>query len=229
LPAIGSTVFCSASLRDRVGVATGWDVREADVSWLGVSPKDFPLREARPRPWQGRLLFVGRLTEAKGATTLVRAMEHLPPDTTLTMLGTAASSDVRALRDIAEEIGCGDRVSIAQRPRAELAAAYQDADALVFPSEWEEPFGIVPLEAMACGTPVVATGTGGSGEYLRHGDCCLLFPAGDPQALAAAVLRLAGDPDLRDRLVEHGRRQAVKITTNRLAADLEAIHQRAAR
>ncbi len=54
---------------------------------------------------------------------------------------------------------------------AELAAA----DALLFPVQWEEPWGLVPLEAMASGTPVVATGTGGSGEYLRDGDNCLVY------------------------------------------------------
>jgi len=71
---------------------------------------------------------------------------------------------------------------------------------VVFPVVWEEPWGLVPLEAMALGRPVVATGRGGSGEYLRDDENALLFEAGDAEALAAAVTRLADDPDLRTRL-----------------------------
>ena len=88
--------------------------------------------------------------------------------------------------------------------RGELAGRYRDADAVVFPSEWEEPFGLVPLEAMACGTPVVATGVGGSGEFLVDGVNCVRFRAGDPAALAAAVRRAGRRRGLRARLVADG-------------------------
>jgi len=82
------------------------------------------------------------------------------------------------------------------------------ADAVIFPSEWDEPFGLVPIEAMACGTPVIATGVGGSGEFLVDGANCLRFKAGDPASLAEAVRRLAGDPALRSDLVSGGLRTA---------------------
>jgi phosphatidylinositol alpha-1,6-mannosyltransferase len=82
-------------------------------------------------------------------------------------------------------------------------------DALLFPVRWAEPWGLVPLEAMAAGTPVVASGRGGSGEYLRDGENSLIFdPDGGPGALAAAVKRLAGDAAMRARLVEGGRATA---------------------
>ena len=83
-------------------------------------------------------------------------------------------------------------------PRDALAGVYAGADALLFCVEWPEPFGLVPLEAMAVGTPVVATGTGGSAEYLRDGENCLLVEPGDADARSPrAVRRLAGDPELR--------------------------------
>jgi phosphatidylinositol alpha-1,6-mannosyltransferase len=70
----------------------------------------------------------------------------------------------------------------------------------------------VPLEAMASGRPVLATGAGGSAEFLRHGENCLLFsPREDPRALAAAVERLAGDAALRARLREGGFATAERI------------------
>jgi glycosyltransferase involved in cell wall biosynthesis len=82
----------------------------------------------------------------------------------------------------------------------------------VFPVRWNEPWGLVPIEAMAMGRPVVATGRGGSGEYLRDGDNCLLFEADDPRALAAALRNLADDPDLRRRLRDGGLRTAPRYT-----------------
>ncbi|TML81199.1 MAG: glycosyltransferase [Actinobacteria bacterium] len=107
-------------------------------------------------------------------------------------------------------------VALAHLPDAaqpdEVRAAYADADAVVFPVIWEEPWGLVPLEAMGRGRPVVATGRGGSGEYLRDGENALLFEAGDERALAQAVKRLAGDPPLRRRLREAGLETAARHT-----------------
>ena len=90
--------------------------------------------------------------------------------------------------------------------------AYARADATVFPVRWEEPKGLVPLASMGRGRPVVATGRGGSAEYLRDGENCLLFDAWDADALAAAVRRLAGDPALCQRLREGGLETAPRHT-----------------
>jgi glycosyltransferase involved in cell wall biosynthesis len=89
---------------------------------------------------------------------------------------------------------------------------YRSHDALLFPVRWDEPWGLVPLEAMASGMPVIATGRGGSGEYLRDGENSLIVPAEDPAALAAAVERLAADPDLRRRLRAGGLETAPRHT-----------------
>jgi glycosyltransferase involved in cell wall biosynthesis len=94
----------------------------------------------------------------------------------------------------------------------------------VFPVTWDEPWGLVPLEAMAVGRPVVATGTGGSREYLADGENCLLFPADDARTLAARLRRLAGDPALRERVVAGGRRTAATYTEAAFEATvLEAL------
>jgi glycosyltransferase involved in cell wall biosynthesis len=109
--------------------------------------------------------------------------------------------------------------------REQLPAEYRAADVMVFPSTWPEPFGLVPIEAMACGVPVVATGVGGSAEFLVHGENCLLVEPGDPVALAAAVRRLAGDPALRRTLVAHGLETARELDVERLADVMEAWHR----
>jgi hypothetical protein len=89
-----------------------------------------------------------------------------------------------------------------------MAGLYAAHDAVLFPVTWAEPWGLVPLEAMAVGTPVIATGTGGSAEYLSDEGNALLAAPGDPEALAGAVRRLAADAGLRARLAEAGRRTA---------------------
>src|SRR5207237_9395128 len=106
-----------------------------------------------------------------------------------------------------------------------LAARCAEADALLFPVLWDEPFGLVPIEAMACATPVIATGTGGSAEFLEHEANCLLVPRGDARALAAAVQRLAGDHELRTHIVAGGLRTASELTIDKMADALEAWHK----
>jgi hypothetical protein len=124
-------------------------------------------------------------------------------------LGSLGGLEGRAL---AARLGVGERVTFERRARGELPAIVADADALVFPVRWREPWGLVPLEAMAAGTPVVASGRGGSGEYLRHERNCLVFDVEAGAAgLAEAVVRLAVDEGLRERLSAGGRETAAGI------------------
>jgi glycosyltransferase involved in cell wall biosynthesis len=115
------------------------------------------------------------------------------------------------------------------RPRIELADAYAEASTVLFPVLWAEPFGLVPLEAMGIGRPVVASGTGGSGEYLRDGENCLLHEPGDPQSLAAAVQTLADDATLRERLRQGGFATAPQFARSRWDQRVIAEHDSAAR
>jgi glycosyltransferase involved in cell wall biosynthesis len=115
------------------------------------------------------------------------------------------------------------RYRISEVPRSELRRFYAAADAFIFPST-TEPFGLVPIEAMACGTPVVASGVGGSAEFLSDGVNCLLFTPGDGPGLASTLLRLSADPSLRSGLVEGGAKTAEEYTVDRLADRLEEAH-----
>jgi len=150
------------------------------------------------------------------------------PDERLMVSGTGDPAYERQLRSLIDHLGLSDRVTLARHDRAELPALYQDADAVVFPSEWAEPFGLVPVEAMASGTPVVATGTGGSAEFLVHGVNAVLHRPGDPSSLAAAVHRLAGNPALRQHLIEAGLRTAIELDVERLTDSIEQWHDHVA-
>jgi glycogen synthase len=225
----GAFCFVSESTRNRVLADEPWSYPLSTVVYSGIERDQFPgivAPPARPSGW--RLLYVGRLTAKKGVDTLLRALAYLPPQTTLACYGRGGGRDRERLSALADALGVTERVTFGSLERDELAARYEAADALVFPSEWEEPFGLVPIEAMACGTPVVATGVGGSGEVLRDGYNCVLFPAGDAAALAAAVSRLHTDRELRQRVVLGGLRTAEQLDVEHLADVLEKWHVAAA-
>jgi glycogen(starch) synthase len=195
-------VFVSEATRERA-LAAGRKLLDTGVAHSGIDPSYLDPLPARD--WEWRLLYVGRIDARKGIVTAVDALAHLPEEATLTVVGGGDPGAASELRAQAARLGVADRVQLAGfMPRSAVRAAYGDADVVVFPVIWEEPWGLVPIEAMALGRPVVATGRGGSGEYLRHGENALLFEAGNAEALAAAVTRLAGDPALRARLREGG-------------------------
>ncbi len=209
-------LFVSETTRRRA-VAAGLAVEHSPVVHGGIETELFSASE--PGPWTGRLLYVGRIDSRKGVLNAVRAVAELS-ETTLVIAGDGDDAHRRELETEIGRLGVEDRVAF-QRPRRDrLAQVYAAADAVIFPSLWEEPWGLVPLEAMAVGRPVVATGAGGSGEYLRDDENCLLFsPREDPLALAAALRRLAADESLRRRLRAGGARTAAKFTA-------EAFNQR---
>jgi glycosyltransferase involved in cell wall biosynthesis len=204
--AAASYVFVSEFTRNHaLGQELG--LRRTAVAHSGIHP-DF-LEPAREREWDWRLLYVGRLDPRKGIDTAVEALAHLPGEASLTIAGGWDRGEEECLRSLAARLGVAERVRFAgQLERPELLGCYADADAVVFPVRWDEPWGLVPLEAMGRARPVAATGRGGSAEYLRDGENCLLFEAGDAEALAAALHRLAADSGLRARLREGGFRTA---------------------
>ncbi len=102
----------------------------------------------------------------------------------------------------------------------EIATWYHSSDLFVYPS-WYEGFGLPPLEAMACGIPVVTTDCGGVREYAIHQHNALITPIRDPQSLATAILSILSNPQLANRLATHGIETAVKFTWDQAAAKFE--------
>ena len=212
-------VFVSETTRERA-LASGLELADTGVAHSGIDPA---FVDPRPeRDWAWRLLYVGRVDPRKGIATAVEALTHLP-EATLRVVGADDPAAERELGELAARLGVTGRVEVAgRRSRAELPGVYEEAAVVVFPVVWKEPWGLVPLEAMALGRPVVATGRGGSGEYLRDGENALLHPAGDAAALAAAVARLAADPALRARLREGGAATARRYTEDEFNAAVAA-------
>jgi glycosyltransferase involved in cell wall biosynthesis len=170
-------------------------------------------------PWRWRMVCVGRIDRQKGIDTAVAALAQLPREATLTVLGSGDERYIDELRALAERLGVAGQLRLEGfADHHGLVSAYAAADVVVFPVRWNEPFGLVPLEAMGLGRPVVATARGGSAEFLEHGVNALVFDADDPAGLADAVKHLAERPELRDQLRAEGRRTAASYPAAGFAA-----------
>ncbi|MBI4917837.1 MAG: glycosyltransferase family 4 protein [Acidobacteria bacterium] len=176
--------------------------RGADRGRIHVIPNGVDGTVFRPAAdWpadDGSLLFVGRLVPQKGADVLLRAHAALlarDPETRLDIVGDGESE--LYLRRLTHYLGTSPAVRFAGWAQGDdLVAAFQRAAVVAIPSRYE-PFGIVALEAMACGRPVVASAVGGLAEVVstRIG---ALVPAEDHLSLAAALARLLADPAARE-------------------------------
>jgi glycosyltransferase involved in cell wall biosynthesis len=224
LGAIGTACFCSPFMRRDIAENGRWSFPDTDVIPCGVD-RSILANPAAPtsadRDWAWRLAYFGRFDTRKGVDTLLRAVALLPPETTLSMYGRGGEDERVRLHTLAADLGIADRVSFGTLDASQLGDAYRAADCVVFPSEWPEPFGMVPLESMECATPVIGTGTGGSGDFLDNGDKCLIFAKGDPDSLADAVRTMAADPALRRRLRTAGFVTAEEYDVDRIAESYE--------
>jgi alpha-maltose-1-phosphate synthase len=179
------------------------------------------------------VLFVGRISEQKGIFHLLDAVAGFPDGVQLVLC--ASSPDTPALESrVAARVAADPRVRWinAVLPRDELVQLYSQAALFVCPSIYE-PFGLINLEAMACGTPVVASRVGGIPEVVADDETGWLVPPGDPDALASAVRRLLGDPERAAAFGRAGRRRVeAQFSWDRIAAltlgvyrDAIAVHR----
>jgi len=146
------------------------------------------------------ILSVGHLIERKGHHHVIGALQGLPG---ATLLVAGEGPERRALAALAERLGVAERVRLlGARPHAELARRYGAADALVLAST-REGWANVMLEAMACGTPVVAGPAWGSREAISAPEAGLVLDAVSPEAIAAALARLLADPPARHATRAH--------------------------
>lgn len=157
-----------------------------------------------------RVMFAGQLSEAKGVHTIIEAMGVLAQagrhDVHLDVLGDGVADYEARLKGRVSDLGLDGQVEfLGRRSHDGVCQAYHDHHVLVFSSEWQEPFGLVHLEAMAAGCTVVSTTTGGSAELIRDGENALAYEAGASRALAEALRRLLDDEPLRRSLAKGGR------------------------
>lgn len=174
-----------------------------------------------------RVVFAGRLVAPKGVDVLLRAARLVDAEFVLCGEGWRAAS----LRDLTRRLGVEERVDFRGWLSGEaLARELAEASVVALPSLWPEPFGLVGIEALAAGRPVVASATGGTGDWLVHGVTGLAVPAGDTRALARALTELLDDPERQHTLGQAGRELvATRFSATAHVAALIAAYRAAQR
>ena len=224
---------CSDEVFELIGL--GMPRRSATVVPCGVDVEHFsPEGPAWPGAGRPRIVSLGRLVERKGVDTLLEGLVGVP-DAELVVaggpVGTRLDQDpeARRLRDLAERLGVSERVRlIGQVARDEAPQLLRSAD-LVASLPWYEPFGIVPLEAMACGKPVVASAVGGLVDTVVDGCTGVLVPPRRPDLFAAVARDLLADPARLTELSRAAReRVTARYTWDRVALETESVYRQLA-
>jgi glycosyltransferase involved in cell wall biosynthesis len=220
-----------AAMRRHLHLATGSDWLRRDTidgmegaaigANIAVLPNPIDL-DALPAPIPGEraptILFAGRIVADKGADAFVAACSlALPrlPGWHATMIGADRfgpdSPETPYLTRLRAQAAAAGIAMEGYRPHGAVLAAMAAAAIVAVPSRWPEPFGMVALEAMACGVVPVATNVGGLPEAVIHGETGYLEGVGDIDGQAARVTALLTDPDLRQRLAHAARQRASDV------------------
>jgi D-inositol-3-phosphate glycosyltransferase len=212
---------------------------DADPTRLTVVQPGVDLERFRPGavdrarfglPERGHVVaFVGRIQPLKGPDVLIRALPEMPGVTVVICGGPSGSGLDRptALMELAASLGVADSVRFLPPQTADdLAALYRAADLVAVPSH-NESFGLVALEAQACGTPVVAAAVGGLVTAVRDGVSGVLVDGHDPAAWARVLAKLLAEPGRREELSIGAVRHAANFSWDRTAEGLLRVYREA--
>src|SRR5437763_1892154 len=233
--------------QDRIDMQRLYDADESKITVIpcGFDPDEFwPIDRADARAYLGwdphafNVLQLGRLVPRKGIDNVIRAAAILQHEhgvhACLHVVGgnsetpnLMATPEIGRLAALALDEGIADQVDfVGRRGRDALPTYYSAADVFVT-TPWYEPFGITPLEAMACGTPVIGSAVGGIQFTVEHEKSGLLVPPDDPAALATRLAQLHAEPQLARRLGQAGRVRVNRAFTWRhVARSLLGFYER---
>lgn len=221
------------------------DRRKIAVVPPGVDLEAFhpvPMKTAKTAigvpPHDTNLLFVGRIEPLKGLDTLFRAMKlirdrgAMPPNLCLSIIGGDPShnaaqdnAEMERLKALRQELGLDDLVAfLGKRDQDALVGYYASAQAVIMPSHYES-FGMVALEAMACGTPVIASEVGGLAFLVRDGETGFHVPDRDPEALAEKLQLIINDPELRAKLGQRAAEYAQQYAWPVIAEKIMKVYE----
>jgi glycosyltransferase involved in cell wall biosynthesis len=221
--------------------ALGIPARTISVVPCGVDVQTFtPDGPAEERTRRHRIVTASRLVQRKGVGTTIDALArlvHAGRDVELVVVGGAGTAGADLVDDpeyqrldaLATRLGVRDHVTFrGQLSQGEIPTVLRSADVVVC-APWYEPFGIVPLEAMACGVPVVASSVGGLIDTVVEDATGLHVPPRDAAAVADAVAAILDDPERRDAFGHAGRERVEhRYSWPRIAADSERVYERVA-
>jgi D-inositol-3-phosphate glycosyltransferase len=190
------------------------------------------------KPDDHMVLFVGRIEPLKGVDTLIEAMSCVKIKENgrpvhLAIIGgepdagpKEISAEMARLQKLCDELGVDQTVVfLGMRAQATLPYYYSAAEVVVMPSHYES-FGMVALEAMACGTPVIASDIGGLGFLVQDGETGFTLPDGEPDRLCEKLTLLLNDHDLRKRMGQRAVEVAQSYDWEKIAQQILAVYQR---
>ncbi len=237
-----AVICCSEFIRGQFLRQVGYPSDSIYVVPNGVDLERFrPAEQAVARARLGMpddeviILFVGQVNEAKGLLHLVKAFRALAPRSDAHLV-VAGSSGLWGGADTLEgktpyesqvaEAAEGLAVTfLGKTAQAEMPGIYQAADIFVCPSVWDEPFGMVALEAMACALPVVASQAGGLPEFIADGSTGFLVTPADVDALASRIEVLMSDRRIRERMGREGYRRAQRYGWGAILSQVHAVYE----
>jgi D-inositol-3-phosphate glycosyltransferase len=232
--------------REKVQMVWTYGVPAEKISVIpcGVDPSLFIPRNAEQSkahlglPDKRYILFVGRIDPVKGIDTLLRAIKRVKEarnalqDVHLLIIGgdldhteAGQNSEINKLKRLTETLGIKDMVTFlgAQR-QDQLPYFFAAADMCILPSRYES-FGMVALEAMACGTPVIASKVGGLASFIQNGMSGLLIPEGDEVSLAEKILLLLTNTSFKDTLGGEARNRALEFSWPLVTQQVLSLYQ----
>jgi D-inositol-3-phosphate glycosyltransferase len=205
-----------------------------DVSHFYPIPQDEAKEVIGVPPCEDMLLFVGRIEPLKGLDTLIQVIGQMRKKNVyvcLTVIGgdpdnspEAQSVEMARVQSLREEAGLADLITfLGKRSQDTLPYYYSAADVVVVPSYYES-FGMVALEAMACGTPVVASQVGGLAFLVQDGVTGFTVPVDEPEALAEKLTVLVVDYQLRHKLGQQALAVAQQYAWENIAARILSLY-----
>jgi glycosyltransferase involved in cell wall biosynthesis len=200
-------IYFSSKALKSFTLATGFRVNHAEVIVPGVSTELYFGEVKSSEHKLKKLLWVGKLDSASGVMTALEALRKLKEKRIMLHLGIygrGESEYVSQLRTFVALHQLPVEFLTLSNQNRDLAGIYRNHDTLLYTTEWDDPVALIPLEAMACGLPVIGTATGGAGDVFNHGDNALVFTPGDPGDLASRIEEFQRNPELRCKLAEAG-------------------------
>src|SRR5947209_2994138 len=213
--------FCSLALKEATEQA-GFRVSHAEVIYPGISTQQF-VGEMKPASAPAtKFLIVGHLDAKSGVLTALKALELASANQfkgTLSIYGRGDSDYIAQVRSYIALHKMPVEFLPVSNVNRELPAVYRRHDALLHTCEWNEPFAVSPLEAMASGLPVIGSEIGGARELLRHGENAYTYPPGDVEALAERLQELQAKPEARCAIVDIAQQEVLSKYNETTVAD----------
>jgi glycogen synthase len=203
--------FCSQALKQAAEQA-GFKVGHAEVIYPGIATQQY-VGEVKPASAAAnRLLMINHLDERSGALTAIKALQVLREeklDISLNIYGRGDSGYIAELRSFVAQHQLPVEFQSISNINRDLPSIYRKHDILLHTTEWNEPYSLTPVEAMACGLAVIGTAAGGAGELFRHGENALMYLPGDEGELASRIQQLVQQPALRYQLADSAQQEVL--------------------